>query len=329
MGDEGLERQMRRCSMELDDVLAGQRGLEYSATPVSTDRALLHAELVADLLDEARETPREGLAAVVMAGVPGAGKSQSLQGRTDLDGYFTLDADIIKSRLLDHPMTRDRFEEVLTRRLSDGLPVKPEELATLVHHESTRIYDLVVNEVIRAGHNVILDGTLQWPGQGPRLAAALRAGDYESVEFIAVEVPQDVAQRQALTRWWTGRTDPTRPNGGRYTPASVITAMYPVGSDQSVCLTRAIDAFNLADTIAFPRATLTIHNRHGRGPGIFQRHRDHGHLDGPELHPSTVLGLDVDPSQAGPPPLDPIATRGQSLTPPAENPAAPYPPRPA
>jgi len=285
---------MNRCANELDTILHDNSLLAYSSTPITVEREILHAEVIAEILEEARETPRDGLAAVVMAGVPGAGKTQSLQGRTDLDGYFTVDADAVKSRLLDHPMTRDRFGKILTRRLPDGLPVKPEELATFVHGESTRIYDLIITAVLKAGYNVILDGTLRWEGQGPRLTAALRASEYEQVELIAIEVPQDVAQRQARTRWWTGRTDPTRHNGGRYTPAQVIEAMYPPGGRQSICLTRAIDTFNLPDTAAFARATLTIHNRHGEGPDLLQWRRDHGHLDGPPVRPDTALGLSGD-----------------------------------
>ncbi len=288
------------CAATLEALLKNHQRLAFPGTPYSTEREMLHAEIIASFLEEARGTRAEGFAAVVMAGAPGAGKSQVLQGRADLDGYFTIDSDRVKTRLVSHPTTTLRFEHLLGQRLPDGLPVKPEELATLVHRESTRIYDLLVSIVLRRGYNVILEGTLQWQGQGPRLVAALRGADYERLEVIAVEAPEDVAMRQAQARWWSGRTDPTRPLGGRFTPAAAIRAMYTDNRRQSICVTRAFDAFHHHDAVAFDDSSLVIHNRHGVGSTVTTWHRRHGVLTGPKVDRDDILGLEN--SEASPQP---------------------------
>lgn len=121
------------------------------------------------------------------------------------------------------------------------------------------------------GFNLIIEGTMQWSGQGPRLALELRGSGYEQLEIIAVEVPEDVAQRQAITRWWNGRLDPSLWGGGRFTPRQAIAAMYPAETaGYSTCLGRAVDAFNLPDVQALDHAILTVHNRHGIGRAFAQ-----------------------------------------------------------
>lgn len=284
------DRQRDQCANELEELLEGNQDLAYKGTPSTAERAILHARIVATFMDEARGTRRDGRAAVVMAGVPGAGKTASLQDRADLDGYFTLDADQIKTRLLDYPPTREHFGRALSTTLSDSRPVKPAELAGLVHHESTRIYDLLMTEVLSKGYNVILDGTLRWEKQGQHLTNALVKADYERVELVAVKVPQDVAQSQALTRWWTGRNDPTMPSGGRFTSKHVIEQMYPASSRQSICIVRAVDTFNLPTMRHFGRAWLTIHNRHQIGPQQVHFERNYGKHIGDAPESPTVLG---------------------------------------
>lgn len=236
---------------------------------IVSQRDSLYQKLLHDFLDKARgdsSLRRDGRAAVVMAGPPGAGKGHAVRGRPDLRGYLTINADDVKTLLLEHDVQVGRLDPLLAEQLPDGGHVLPEELASLVHPESTMLADQMRQLALADGFNVIIEGTLQWVGQGPVLARELRVAGYEELELIAVEVPLDVALRQALMRWWGGRNEPTQRGGGRFTPSGAVRAMYPVAdSPHSICLRRAVDMFNLRDVNALERATLTIHNRHGDG----------------------------------------------------------------
>lgn len=272
-----LDNQVRGATADAIERLLSTAGRFVLTPPGSRRRQLVYLDVLQRFHDDAigdQSLQRQGRAAVVMAGPPGAGKGFVLRGRADLAGYLTIDADRVKTQLLEHDVRSGRLDQLLARGLPDGAPVRPEELASLVHVESTYLADQMRQLALAEGFNVIIEGTLQWQGQGPRLIGELRSATYDHLELIAVEVPQDVAQRQALIRWWDGRVDPSIWGGGRYTPRGAIAAMYPDTEDpHSVCLHRAIDAFNLADVGALRTAVLTVHNRHGRGPEVQQFER--------------------------------------------------------
>ena len=266
-----IEQARDQTAAALESLLLRSDRFVLSANDIRFDleRSRLHRDLLAEFIADARgdrNLRRDGCAAVIMAGPPGAGKGTYLQDRSDLTGYLTIDADAVKTRLLEHDVRSGRLDSLLSEVLPDNRPVRPEELAKLVHNESTMLASQMRQLALADGFNLIIEGTLQWSGQGGALTAELRLSGYEDLKIIAIEVPQDVAQRQALTRWWTGRVDPTSPGGGRFTPSSAISAMY-AGADGplSICIRRAIDTFNLDDVHALSRATLTIINRHGIG----------------------------------------------------------------
>lgn len=286
------------CAQQIETILAANTRFALPANSTTPSRARLHINITRQVRDLAEShARRDGRAAVVMAGVPGAGKTSALRGRDDLADHFHVDADELKDLLLAYDVTTGRFDSLLAVVLADGRQVKPAELAAFVHAESTHLYNQVMRALLRGKFNVILDGTLQYPPQGPRLVGALRDAEYERLELVAVEVPEDVAQRQAVTRWWEGRLDPTRPLGGRYTPRAAISAMYPdPDRAESICLTRAVAAFNLPQVAPFESTTLTIVNRHGIGEPALQFKRLYGDHQGTAPDPATVLGLTKTPA---------------------------------
>ncbi|MGG5753651.1 zeta toxin family protein [Zafaria sp. Z1313] len=186
-------------------------------------------------MDRTSDVATRGQAVVVTAGPPGAGKSSALL-RQPYEGYRLIDPDIIKDLVLQDAERRKLLDFRLGRVLSDGRGVALRELATHVHRASTRIADVVRDMALKAGENVIVDGSLSWerlPGQ--YIDELSRAG-YEHLTVVSVEVPLETAYERARSRWWTGRHADEM--GGRFVPDHVISAMFSAdGSSQ--CTTNA------------------------------------------------------------------------------------------
>ena len=194
------------------------------------NRVRLHRELIDEFLNRNPDVATDGLAAVVTAGPPAAGKTHRLDTLGYGPRWRRIDADELKVMLIEH----DRAAGVLTvptalvgLDLPNGRPVMPLELAGLYHHESTALADAVRERCMAAQENVIIEGTLSWDGQGPQLLTDLVGNDYEALDVVLVEAPLDQALEQALVRWWEPRE--TGGLGGRFTPAATIRSMYHPG----------------------------------------------------------------------------------------------------
>jgi Zeta toxin len=164
-----------------------------------------------------------GKAVVVTAGPPGAGKSEALREQ-GYQGYRLIDPDIVKDLLLDDANRHGFLDYRHGLTLPDGGDVAPRELATHVHHASTRIADLVRDTALKLGENVIIDGSLSWeklPGQ--YIEEFSRAG-YEGLSVVSVEAPLDLATERARGRWWSGRKEGGL--GGRFVPDAVVAVSF-------------------------------------------------------------------------------------------------------
>lgn len=210
---------------------------------------------------------REGRAALLTAGVPGAGKSSvvSQLGLVD-EGWRRLDADVVKDYLLEDLVVTGRVEDLLVRELADAHPVMPAELASLVHLESVAFIDELRTDCLARGENVVIEGTLSWPPAAQHLLDELVQREYREVRIVDVEVPRVVAHEQALARWWAGRQDGIagRGGGGRFVPAGAIDhAFTDPGNRRSVCATNVRAAFDSPPARALPVLTLTVYDSTG------------------------------------------------------------------
>ncbi|MFI6756188.1 zeta toxin family protein [Rhodococcus coprophilus] len=202
--------------------------------------------IIESYLAEQRDIAFDGhFCAVATAGVPGAGKSTSIQrhGLAGL-GWRILDADRIKDHLIRDALDTGVYRSVLDLSLPDGGTVMPRELATLVHTESTKILDALQDLCLQRGENIVIEGTFSWPGLGERLLRKLGAAGYERFTIMDVEVPLERAQTQALQRRWGGRQRVDNGLGGRFTPAAVIAALYPDTGSETICAANARATFD-------------------------------------------------------------------------------------
>lgn len=187
----------------------------------------------------AKDVPRQGRAVVVMAGPPGAGKSTVLSNAlaADLSTYRRLDADVIKEHLIKQVLVDGHYDDLLSLDLPDGRPLMPMELAGLVHAESIEMLHELQRECMQRRENLVLEGTLAYPGEVGRHLRAITGNMYDELGIVVVDVEQAVARQQALARWWERRIDPAEPLGGRFTPKAAIDRCYDHGVN--VCRTNA------------------------------------------------------------------------------------------
>lgn len=268
----------------------------YRHGRITDPRRRLWRDIIERYLARQPTVTREGRAALLTAGVPGAGKSHAVAqlGLVD-DGWRRLDADAVKDYLLDELAASGTVDDLLAHQLPDGHPVMPGELATLVHQESVVLVEQLRARCTALGENVVIEGTLSWPPAAQQLLAELVRRDYQEVVIVDVEVPRAVAHDQALSRWWRGRQDRIAGHGlgGRFVPPDTIDHAFPnAATGRSVCATNVQAAFDSAPAFALPIIQLRVLDSTGATPIIETHERRSGVLQ-PQPGPQQ-LSVDTD-----------------------------------
>ncbi|KQU32808.1 MULTISPECIES: zeta toxin family protein [Nocardiaceae] len=209
-----------------------------------------------------QDPPREGRSAIVTAGVPGAGKSTVLAERIpDLGHYRVLDADIVKVYLVEQALADGIYDDLLGRSLADGHNVAPMELAALVHRESTAVIEGIRRHCLRRRENIVIEGTLSYPGYEQTVFDQLADSDYTQLQVLGLEVTAETAHRQATSRWWSGREQWKRGDhdlGGRFTPPAAIDTAYDPGEQLTRCSRHALRIYELAQHGAIDTVDVLI-----------------------------------------------------------------------
>ncbi|WP_396932152.1 zeta toxin family protein [Mycolicibacterium sp.] len=192
----------------------------------------LSDQLIEEVGHEYRATcpdaPAHGRAAIVTAGVPGAGKSVAVDMlATD---HRRIDPDDIKDLILIRLHRAGLLNYARNHVLADGKPVHPSELARWVHDASTEAANRVRAVSLRLGENFVMEGTLSWTPLIDKYVTDLASDDYEQLTVIDVEVPFALAVEQSKHRWWTAR-EPVRTVdgvelGGRFITEAALEDFY-------------------------------------------------------------------------------------------------------
>ncbi len=265
----GADDLRARVAAELTDLLAYDGPLSPSGSrstmmapqnfrhgDVTPARRELRQELRGRYLARQPNVVMEGQAALLTAGVPGAGRSRAVERLGVVDeGWRRLDADVVKDYLLEDLVGGGRHDDLLGELLADGYPIMPAELATLVHEESVVFLDQLRAQCLSRGENVVIGGTLSWPPAGERVLGELVRRGYREVRIVDVEVASGVAHEQALNRWWRGRQERIAGQGlgGRFVPAEAIDRAFPDPANRySVCAANARALFDSSTARAFP-----------------------------------------------------------------------------
>lgn len=258
---------------QLNSLTAAGAELHRSSARATTnlyprsDRARhnFHRELIDAYLRAAPNVRQDGKAALITAGPPGAGKSTSIARRNLAgDGWRVIDADRIKVMLLERAVHDGIYKDLLSRDLADAHPIMANELASLVHSESTDLADRILRRSLSDRENVVVEGTLSWSGLRDRYLEQFASNDYRKITILDVEVDQPTAIRQARLRWWDGRQETIQglsSLGGRFTPREAIDFLYSRGNRYSACNTNAVDFFNDPRTGIFDSVRLIVEDK--------------------------------------------------------------------
>lgn len=232
-------------------------------------RRRFRSDLIEQCIGQLEDVEHGGRAAIVTAGPPGAGKTTEIGSLGLVDGgWRVIDADVIKDLLLGQAVADGIFGDLQSDHLkSYGFPLLLNELAALVHTESTMLAGLLLDRALAERENVVIEGTLSWSGLPEEYLLKLASNDYERLTILDVEVGLDTALMQASNRWWSGRTDAlngTGPaSGGRFTPRNaIIDAFLPDGS-ASACNVNAVKLFRNPRARNFAEVQLIVKDRTG------------------------------------------------------------------
>jgi chloramphenicol 3-O-phosphotransferase len=226
----------------------------------------LVGEAYNDLTDN--QTKPRDQRAIVLGGLPGAGKSSTLKTMSDAK-VFSPDDWIITNP--------DYFKDVI---IAKGLApqihgLAPAETASFIHEASSEMTHMLEQLLTVEGYNVIFDITLgnsYWAGQ---TVDRLESLDY-SIDGIFVDVPPTTARNRAQARHRMGlnalRTgtsrrpdDPEIHNGGRVVPEAVLTAAQLPEDDPDAQTYNSANARNF-DQITGKFARWAVWDNSGAAP---------------------------------------------------------------
>lgn len=224
----------------------------------------LTEQVIQQAADEYRaqspDAPTDGRAAIITAGVPGAGKSSYLN--TITAGYRRIDPDEIKNILLAQLETAGLLDIRHSHILADGRTITPGELAGWVHTASTAVANRVRQESLHFGENFVMEGTLSWHKLPSAYVDELAGHDYEQLTVLDIEVPATIAIEQARERWWLGRQSRriwrNVELGGRFISDAAIHGFYTGPRTPSTCATNARKLYRDANKTGIKTDVLVV-----------------------------------------------------------------------
>lgn len=191
------------------------------------ERTEWQAQMLAEMQTKQARTngmePLQDNHAVVMLGLPGAGKTflvkNELNEIIDTREFLTINADDVKQKII-HQDTPPEIEGV-----------QGDELASMAHEESSYMRKRWEQTTMASGTNIILDVTGANRAKTIKVLEQLKAGNYD-ISIVHADVSVGEAQASALRRAASGGEEGSL---GRIVPPSFIAGMAsPTAQGQDV-----------------------------------------------------------------------------------------------
>lgn len=176
----------------------------------TADRLAQQDAVLQKMYDAASSVPNDKQA-VMLGGIPGAGKGSSLAAAgLSEDNFLTLNPDVTRDYMLEHGMGID----------IEGL--SPRETSFLIHEEASQMTQDLAARAQAEGKNVLWDITMDpKAGANPAAGVEKRLGLLNdsgyTTDMIYVQADKATAQKRALGRYAGQAADPDNALGGRPT----------------------------------------------------------------------------------------------------------------
>jgi hypothetical protein len=186
------------------------------------ERLAAHDRLIADYKKDVNwdSIPAERQA-LLSGGLGGAGKGTMLKKMNiDHEKFVTIDPDSLKGYMSKHGLVPDP----VSLGLKDfDPPVRPMELAGLIHEESSDLSKRIANMAMDEGRNVILDNTMGSDSVFKKVNELKDRG--YGVEGVFVDVSIDMSVESALARHMNGTVEGG--DGGRFVDPKLAAGQEP------------------------------------------------------------------------------------------------------
>jgi hypothetical protein len=143
-----------------------------------------------------------GTTAVLMAGLPGSGKTRLRQvlsrEATYMANAFVIDVDAIRSLLIQESMNRQPLPPV-------GFEITPLGYSGMFHNGAKWLSRVVIDKAIDSCHpNLIIDATMKDIGRTQTQITNLRERSYTKIVGVLSETTLDLGERNCHRRWEYG-----------------------------------------------------------------------------------------------------------------------------
>lgn len=176
----------------------------------------------------------DGYCLLLTGGAPGSGKSSLLKRaeelNLDLADFLILDPDRVRELLLEDMLEHNELP--IPPELANGingLPLTPNELASLVHCEASRITNEIRRIAIMNRWNFVYDSSLRESIWTEQLLETCKQAGYFQREVVVADASLATVLERADTRWLDERKDYDAGQsllGGRFVPAALIASQF-------------------------------------------------------------------------------------------------------
>jgi len=170
------------------------------------ERKKLHDEIIANFLQGVPSTKKPK--AILVAGVPGSGKTSTLKELYNLNKYAYINADDIKELIPEYKGYN----------------------APLIHHESTDIEKRLIKKAIKQNKSIMIDKTFKNMSKAKRILSSLKRKGY-NIQMIATQLPTHKSIERAHSRFM---------KTGRYVPYEMIGEYAPQVNENIIKLKKVI-----------------------------------------------------------------------------------------